>query len=49
VVVPNPAVTSMNSSSTRIWNGVVGKPVAELTVIVVAAAVRAPVRVVFAP
>ena len=49
MVVPNPAVTCMNSSSTRIRNGVVGKPVAELTVTVVWAAVRAPLRVVLAP
>ena len=49
VVVPKPAVTVMYSSSTRIRNGVVGKPVAELTVTVVWDAVRAPLSVVFAP
>src|SRR6187551_1733569 len=49
VVVPNPAVTVMYSSSTRITKAVVGKPVADATVTVVADAVRAPVSVVLAP
>jgi hypothetical protein len=49
VVVPNPAVTVMNSSSMRSTKAVEGKPVAEATVTVVAVAVRAPVSVVFAP
>jgi hypothetical protein len=39
----------MNSSSTRITNAVDGNPLAEATVTVVLAAVRAPVSVVFAP
>src|SRR5215211_3687597 len=49
VVVPNPPVTLMYSSSIRIVNVVVGKPVAEATVKVVWLAVIAPARVVLAP
>ena len=49
VVVPKPAVTFMYSSSIRIMNAVVGKPVAELTVIVVWVELTAPASVVFAP
>jgi hypothetical protein len=49
VVVPNPPVTVIDSSSIRIVNGVVGKPVAEATVSVVCVAFMAAVSVVFAP
>src|SRR6266480_2320887 len=49
VVVPKPAVTVMNSLSIRMLNCVEGKPVAELTLTVVALAVSALVSVVCAP
>jgi len=49
VVVPKPAVTVMNSSSTRITNEVDGNPLAEATVTVVLDAVSALVSVVLAP
>jgi len=50
VVVPCPPVTVMSSSSTRIRNvPLVGKPLAEATVIVVCVAVIAPEAVVLAP
>src|SRR5204863_4001099 len=49
VVVPKPPVTVMNSLSIRMLNCVVGNPVAELTVSVVAEEVIALVSVVCAP
>ena len=48
-MVPNPPVTSIDSSSTLIVNCELGKPVADATVSVVWEDVIAPASVVFAP